>query len=55
MAIEGQLQIREMALAALKVTHLGEAAMFNCTSSPEICFQPVIADNHSNALSTQTI
>ena len=50
-----QLQIREMELAGLKVAHLREAAMSNCTSSPEICSQAVITDNHSNGLSTQTI
>ena len=50
-----QLQISEMELAGLKVVHLREAAMSTCTSSPEICSQAVIADNHSNDLSTQTI
>ena len=50
-----QLQIREMELAGLKVAHLREATMSNCTSSPEICSQAVITDNHNNGLSTQTI
>ena len=50
-----QLQIREMELARLKLAHLREAAMFNCAWSPELCSQAVIADNHSNGLSTQTI
>ena len=50
-----QLQMREMELARLKLSHLRESAICSHASIPEISSQAVIADDHSGELSTQAI
>ena len=50
-----QLQMREMELARLKLSHLREPAICSHASIPEISSQAVVADDHSGELSTQTI
>ena len=50
-----QLQMREMELARLKLSHLREPAICSHASIPEISSQAVVADDHSGELSTQII
>ena len=50
-----QLQMGEMELARLKLSHLRESAICSHASIPEISSQAVIADDHSGELSTQAI
>ena len=50
-----QLQMREMELARLKLSHFRESAISSHASVPEISSQAVIADDHSGELSTQAI
>ena len=49
-----KLQMREMELAGLKLSHLRESAIYSHVSIPEISSQALIVD-HSGELSTQVI
>ena len=53
--LRGQLQMRGMELARLKLPHLKRSAMCKHASIPEIFSQAVFADDHSGELSTQAI
>ena len=50
-----QLQMREMELAGLKLSHLRESAICSHAFIPEISSQAVIPDDHSGELPTQAI